>query len=178
MKGSQFKARCVLFAGIALAAAAPVLAAEAMLDLSGSSAASSAGTIEVQSFSWGVHNAGTSSCPSSSDKGRWMAPEAPSSKGGRSSSSSSSGAPPAAACVSVVTAREAGSGMATGRRKGWDGCVKGARLGAVGLVHRDLAYRMTGAVVEECTADGMVLSYEKITWDRVPRATLTVSGSN
>jgi hypothetical protein len=176
--GSQFKARCMLIAGIAIAAAAPVIAAEAVLDLGSATGAPGAGTIEVQSFSWGVHNAGSSSCPSSKDKGRWMAPEAATSKGARSSSSSSSGAPPGAACVAILTAREPASGQATGRRKGWDGCVKGNHIAEAKIVHRDLAYRMTGATVVECTDDTMVLSFEKITWDRVPRAILTVRGSD
>ncbi|MFO6447290.1 hypothetical protein ACLBKU_09120 [Erythrobacter sp. NE805] len=178
MATRAFKTRTVLITGLAIAAAAPVLAAgEAVLDLGSGSSAAPGGTIEVESFSWGVHNAGTHRCPAAGEKGRWMAPEVISSKGARAASAAP-GAPPGAACVAILTAREAATGQATGRRKGWDGCVKGNHIAQANLVHRDLAYRLGGATIEECTADGMVLSFDTVTTERVPRAILTVSGSN
>lgn len=156
--------------GLALAAAAQEgrAAAPSTLDFGTAGDGSAAGTIEVQSFSWGVSQtpstikgraaapSSSSSCPASTDAARWKAPELAST---RDRSAAPPSLPPGVACVYVVTAREAGSGMATGR-KGWDGCVKGNHIAKATIVHRDLAYRLTNAEVVECAADGVVLSFQ------------------
>lgn len=160
-----------LAGGAALAAARePAAAAPAtVLDLGSSSSGS--GKVSLQSFSWGVSQtpvrgsgraAATSSvCPSSADTARWKAPEL-------NSSGADSVLPSGAGCLEVKTARDAASGQATGRRKGWDGCVKGKHFEEVNLVHRDLAYRLTNVDVAECIADGMVLSFASAVSSRAP----------
>ena len=166
--------------------AAPVLAVGAnKLSLSISSAASPDPTFVSQSFSWGVSQPSprargavptASSCPSTSDSGRWIAPDVPPSSA--RSSSSSSAVPPGAVCVAVVVApRDSSTGMASGR-KGWDGCMKGGRYAVMNIVHRDIAYRMTDVTVTECTADGMVLSFDKVSSSAFPRPAITLSGRN
>ena len=160
-----------LVTGIAAAKEAAGPRQSIVLDLvTATSTGGGSGKVSLQDFSFSVARPATkgaraaassssSSCPSSSEAARWTAPEL------HSSSARSSGAalPPGAACVRVITAREAGSGMATGRRKGWDGCVKGTHIASAQIVHRDLAYRFTDLTVEECSADGMVLSYASAT---------------
>lgn len=143
-------------------------ATPATLDLGTGADGSTGGTIEVQSFSWGMTQtsstikgrtaspSSSSRCPASTDAARWKAPELASTS---DRSAAPPSLPPGVACVYVVTAREAGSGMATGR-KGWDGCVKGNHIAKATIVHRDLAYRLTNAEVVECAADGVVLSFQ------------------
>lgn len=178
-----------LVAGIAVAAApeavkAPV-SSGAVLDLSAVSGGGS-GKVSLQDFSFSQSQAkrpgdasSSSACPSSSDSSRWKAPEL------NSSSDRSSSAPAGPACVAVVTAREAGSGQASGQRKGWDGCVKGSGIAHARLSSARSVYTLHDVTVEECTANGMVLSFKSV--DRpAPQAAVpqrpgprpTVSGSD
>lgn len=68
--------------------------------------------------------------------------------------------------------------MATGRRKGWDGCVKGSHFASVSLTDSSRSYQLSDVTVAECTADGMVLSFTKLASSLVPKASITVSGSD
>lgn len=158
-----------LAGGLTVAAAQEGRAASpATLDLGTGADGAAGGTIAVQSFSWGVSQtpstikgrtaapSSSSSCPASTDAARWKAPELNSTS---DRTAAPKPLPPGVACVYVITAREAGSGMATGR-KGWDGCVKGKHIAQAQIVHRDLAYRLTNAEVVECAADGVVLAFQ------------------
>jgi hypothetical protein len=57
--------------------------------------------------------------------------------------------------VSVVTARERGSGMATGRAA----CAAGKHFPTATLSHRYHQWRLTEVTVSSCTTDGMTLTY-------------------
>jgi hypothetical protein len=155
-------------AGIAAAKEAAV-SSQTVLDLSQSSGGG-AGKVSLQDFSFSLSSGSRKgaaraaapdtgpACPSSSETARWKAPELNSS----SDRAAASTLPPGPGCLSVKTSRDAASGQATGRRKGWDGCVKGSHIASANLVHRDLAYRFTDVTVVECSAEGMVLSFADV----------------
>ena len=87
-------------------------------------------TIEIQSFSWGVSNAGSFSR--------------------REAVSEHRGA------LQVMTAREAGSGMASGRVA----CTAGTRYAQATLRGPAGSWELHGVVVSGCPDGGMTLSYE------------------
>jgi hypothetical protein len=60
--------------------------------------------------------------------------------------------------VSVVTAREAGSGMATGRRA----CASGTHFPTATLSRGSQRWALTDVMVSSCASDGMTLSYRSI----------------
>ncbi len=60
--------------------------------------------------------------------------------------------------VSVVTAREAGSGMATGRVA----CAAGKHFPTATLSRGDQRWALTDVMVSSCASDGMTLSYRSI----------------
>lgn len=162
---------------------------EMVLELGGPGGGAGTGKVSLQDFSFGpvtprpkksnARAAGAppaSACPSSSESSRWKAPELNSSK-------ADGGLPPGQGCLNVKSPRDAASGLATGRRsKGWDGCVKGTHIASAHIIHRDLAYRFTDLTVEECSAEGMVLSFSSATAAsssvQPPAASATISGSN
>ena len=57
--------------------------------------------------------------------------------------------------VSVVTARDAGSGMASGR----SACATGKHFPKATLSLRDQRWTLTDVMVSSCASDGMTLSY-------------------
>ena len=64
--------------------------------------------------------------------------------------------------VSVVTAREAGSGMATGRVV----CAAGKHFPTATLSRVGQRWTLTDVVVSSCASDGMTVSYRSINgWD-------------
>ncbi len=60
--------------------------------------------------------------------------------------------------VSVVTAREAGSGMATGRVA----CAAGKHFPTATLSRGEQRWALTDVMVSSCASDGMTLSYRSI----------------
>jgi hypothetical protein len=84
-----------------------------------------------------------------------------------------------------ANASDRAAGRASGQRKGWDGCVKGSGIAHARLSDARSIYMLKDVTVEECTADGMVLSFKSV--DRpAPQAAVpqrpgprpTVSGSD
>ena len=61
--------------------------------------------------------------------------------------------------VTVVTARERGSGMATGRM----GCATGKHFPKATLTNRRQSWVLQEVIVSSCAADGMTLSYRSAT---------------
>ena len=101
-------------------------------------------TIELASWSFGASNP-TSVGSSGMSAGRSAAPlTAP---------------PPFDGLVTVVTARERGSGMATGRRS----CAAGKHFPKATLTHRRQSWVLQEVIVSNCAADGMTLSYRSAT---------------
>lgn len=155
-----------LAATLALAAVPALAAADYYLKIDGVPGESKDG-VAIESFSWGASQTRAFNQNSS-----------------RSNNTRAAETPPPAGLVTVITAREAGSGMATGRRKGWDGCVKGTHFSSVKLAGRSSGWTLSDVMVEECTADGMVLRYHGITPDspapaqQAPAPRATISGSN
>lgn len=60
--------------------------------------------------------------------------------------------------VSVVTQRDAGSGMATGR----SACATGKHFPTATLSHGSQRWALTEVMVSSCASDGMTLSYRTI----------------
>jgi hypothetical protein len=111
--------------------AMPVLAAaDYFLEIKGTKGETRS-TIEIQSFSWGVSNSGAAMTR------RETAPEHH-------------------GMLQVTTAREAGSGLATGRVA----CTAGARYAQATLRGPTGAWELHGVVVAGCPNGGMTLNYE------------------
>lgn len=64
--------------------------------------------------------------------------------------------------VSLVTAREAGSGMATGKRV----CATGRHINFARLKSSTEVWELAGVTVVACSTDGMTLTYVKATKTR------------
>lgn len=169
-----------LVCGLAGLAMVPALAADegAVLDLDPARKGGGNPLHEVASFSWGTSNPNT--------RGQAVctpgaAPPAFNQNASRTNNNGRAAAPAPAGptCVTVKTTQDVASGQATGRRKGWDGCVKGVKFADVGLSDSSGSYRLSDVTVEACTADGAVLSFRTVsaTGPQRPTATMTISGS-
>jgi hypothetical protein len=127
---------------LAFAGAAPVFAAsDYLLEIEDYAGPGKPGTIEVQSWSWGASN-----------------PTSVGSSGMSAGRQATGGAPLAQpllrnGSLRVVTAREAGSGMATGR------CAVQKHWHAANFRGPRQTISLTDLVVTACAADGMTISY-------------------
>jgi hypothetical protein len=140
MKRKHLAFAAVCAAALGLSAFGPALAASDYLleldDVVGEVTTKT--TIEVASWSFGASNP-TSVGSSGMSSGRRQAPLA--------------APPPSNGQVNVVTAREAGSGMATGR------CAMGKHFASATLRHGSQRWALTGVMVSSCASDGMTISY-------------------
>lgn len=122
---------------IALASSGAHAASDYLMKLDGVKGEASAGTIEVQSFSWGAHNAGSSA-----------------SSGGMAQGRAAAASPPAGPGTVLVTAAAESS------------CPKGKHFATVVLTGRGTSYALSDATVTECSVHGdphvMELSYGKV----------------
>lgn len=172
-----------LVCGLAGLAMVPALAADegAVLDLDPARKGGGNPLHEVASFSWGTSNPNTrGQAVCVSDTALTPAFNQNASRtnnNGRGRVADPS--PPAPTCVTVKTSQDVASGQASGRQRGWDGCVKGVKYAEIGLSDRRGSYRLSDVTVEACTADGAVLSFKTVsaTGPQRPTATLTISGS-
>lgn len=146
MKRSHRAVAVVTAASFALLSAAQTLAASDYLlkldDIKGEVTTST--TIELASWSFGASNP-TSVGSSGMSSGRRMHHphvrlDSPLPENGQ---------------VSVVTARDAGSGMASGR----SACATGKHFPKATLSLRDQRWTLTDVMVSSCASDGMTLSY-------------------
>jgi len=120
---------------LAFSAAAPALAAsDYLLEIEDYAGPGKPGTIEVQSWSWGVSNHGTA--------------------GAARQNIRVSQPLPSHGDLYVVTAREAGSGMATGRS-----CATGTHFPKATLRGPRQTVSLTDVVVSACDDSGMTISY-------------------
>lgn len=118
--------------GATLAASSAFAAADYFLEIKGTKGERE--TIRVESFSWGATNSGSSAVRREAT-------------------------PPAHhGVLQVVTAREAGSGMASGRA-----CAAGRRLPQVTLRGPGGSWDLQGAEITGCPAQGMTLTYAHAT---------------
>jgi len=120
---------------LACAAATPAVAAsDYLLEIDDYAGPGQPGTIEVQSWSWGMSK--------------------PNSAGIAASTARVSQPLPSHGNLYVVTAHEAGSGMATGRR-----CAAGVHFPKATLRGPRQTVSLTDVTISACAADGMTISY-------------------
>lgn len=136
-------AMAVLCGGISLAGSA-FASSDYLLQIEDYAGPGKPGTIEIQSWSWGASN--------------------PTSVGSSGMSAGRASRPlptplPVNGSVSVIGAREASSGMATGRRA----CAMGKHFTHVILQARSENWALAGVAVAECSADIMRLTYTSAT---------------
>ncbi|MEO7914364.1 MAG: hypothetical protein ABIR23_03245 [Novosphingobium sp.] len=130
-------------AGLALTVSIPAFASsDYLLEIDDYAETGKPVTIEVQSWSWGASNPSSIGSSGMSAGRRMHKPRL---------------AQPLAAggSVSVVTAREAGSGMATGRRS----CATGKHFPKATLTNKTQTWLLKDVVVTTCADDGMTLDY-------------------
>jgi hypothetical protein len=120
----------VLALGAALSAGSAIASADYYLEIKGTKGESR--TVEVQSFSWGATNSGAVRRETSPPEHHGV--------------------------LQVVTAREAGSGMATGRAA----CAAGTHLPQATLRGPGGTWELHGVEITGCPAQGITLSYAHV----------------
>lgn len=133
----------ILASGLLIAAAPAFSASDYLLTFESVDGGTPAQTMEVQSWSFGASNSSASSSTGMATGKRMhkplrMVPVAEDRE-----------------ATVVVSAREAGSGMATGRST----CAAGKHFAKVTLQDLSRAWVLTDVTVSACTENGMTLSY-------------------
>lgn len=138
MKASHREILGCLGAGLTLLVCLPALAAsDYLLEIDDYAGPGKQIAIELQSWSWGASNP-TSVGSGGMSSGRLTSPVL---RDGQ---------------VAVVTAREAGTGVATGKGS----CAAGKHFPKATLTNRRQSWILTEVMISACATDGMTLSYK------------------